>query len=632
MKTIRFIGVILLACFLAIPAMASHIVGGEVTYSCLGNGRYEVSLDIYQDCLNGEILAIRDDTPAFIGIFDLSSGSEQVIRINPSHSMIVPANFSNDCVDNPPPTCLNRLRFRFITDLPLQAGGHRIVYSRCCRNGSTTNIQRPDETGATFFVDIPGSGIASCNQGAVFNEYPPQIICVNNPLVYDHSATDPDGDSLSYEFCSAYIGGSLSDPKPIPQAGVPPFVRYITGYSAQRPMGGNPSIRIDPQTGIITGTPNIQGRYVVNVCCHEWRNGVKINTIRREFQFVVTNCSKAVVANIPQYSEEFNTYVVECSGHTVHFDNTSVGGHDYTWYFGVPGATSKEFQPSYTYPDTGTYSVKLVVNEGTTCPDSITRLVKIYPEFRADFRYEGTLCPQTPIEFLDQSEATFKPVNQWYWSFGDDGLSTEQNPRHVFAVGGTYEILLAAGTEKGCRDTVSKWVEIDDFRPFAGNDTIIVLGEKIEFQARGGTYYQWEPSDFLNQDNIPDPVGHYTELGTFDYAVRIRTENGCEATDSIRVQVARDPSLFVPSAFTPNGDGINDYLRPLAVGYSRIRFFRVYNRYGEEVYYSTEFRDRGWDGTLRGEKAELGTYYWVLGVINRHGEEELIKGDVVLIR
>lgn len=614
------------------PVSASHIVGGEVTYSCLGNGRYEVSLDIYQDCLNGEILAIRDDTPAFIGIFDLSSGREQVFRINPTQSMIVPANFSNDCVDNPPQTCLNRLRFRFITDLPLQNGGHRVVYSRCCRNGSTTNIQRPDETGATFFVDIPGQGLAVCNQGAVFNEYPPQIICVNNPLFYDHSATDPDGDSLSYEFCSAYIGGSLSDPKPIPQAAIPPFVRYITGYSAEKPMGGNPTIRIDPVTGMITGTPNILGRYVVNVCCHEWRNGIKINTIRREFQFVVTNCSKAVVANIPQYSDEFNTYIVECSDFTVSFDNTSQGGHDYTWYFGVPGATSKAFQPEYTYPDTGTYTVKLVVNEGSTCPDSISRLVKIYPDFKADFSVEGTLCPQTPIQFRDESKATYPSVNLWDWRFGDEHTAQIQHPVHAFLMGGAYEVRLAAGTEKGCRDTVTKTIQVDDFRPFAGNDTIIVQGERIQFNAQGGAFYQWTPSDFLNADNTPRPVGYFPELGIYDYAVRIQSFNGCEATDSIRVQVVREPSLFVPSAFTPNGDGLNDYLRPLAVGYSRVRFFRIYNRFGEQVYYSTEFRDQGWDGHYKGVKAEVGTYYWVLGVVDRHGEEVLIKGDVALIR
>src|SRR5690606_11039305 len=124
------------------------------------------------------------------------------------------------------------------------------------------------------------------------------------------------------------------------------------------------------------------GRFVVTVCCHEWRNGAIINTVKRDFQFEITNCSKAVVANIPQYSEEFNTYIVNCTDHTVFFENKSSGGFTYDWDFGDPTTTSDvstDFQPSYTYPDTGTYVVKLVVNKGSTCPDSIVRFVKVFP-------------------------------------------------------------------------------------------------------------------------------------------------------------------------------------------------------------------------------------------------------------
>jgi PKD repeat protein len=261
---------------------------------------------------------------------------------------------------------------------------------RCCRNESINNILIPGTTGATYFCTIP-PGI--CNNSADFNNLPPQIICVNNPFVYDHSATDLDGDSLSYEFCDAMNGASTNDPKPvITSAQLPgvPTVNYKTPYSAGVPMAGNPVIKIDPVTGLITGTPNIQGRFVVNVCVNEWRNGSIINTTRREFQFVVTNCSKAVIANVPQLPLEPNTYIINCKSKTVSFTNNSQGGFSYFWDFGVSGVsddTSNAFQPTYTYPDTGTYKIKLVVNRGTTCPDSIERLVKIYPDFSTAFDY-----------------------------------------------------------------------------------------------------------------------------------------------------------------------------------------------------------------------------------------------------
>ena len=166
-------------------------------------------------------------------------------------------------------------------------------------------------------------------------------------------------------------------------------------------MPGFPPVQIDPRTGIITGTPNRVGRYLVTVCCTEWRNGSVINISKREFQFVVTDCSKVVVADIPQLSTAPNTYIVNCKDFNVHFINNSTGGFSYKWDFGVEGnAGSTDFEPNFVYPDTGTYIVKLIVNPGTTCPDSISRFVKIYPVFHSDFEDTGTYCPGLPIKFV----------------------------------------------------------------------------------------------------------------------------------------------------------------------------------------------------------------------------------------
>jgi hypothetical protein len=404
------------------PVKATHIVGGEMTYVCLGPvsssvTRYQVRLDIYQDCLNGDPGAIAQDNPAILKVFTASGLSVRYDSIFISSSLIIPAEFSNSCLNNPPPTCLRKATVRMTYDLPNNSG-YIIVYQKCCRNESIVNLVNPGDVGATYFCIIPPvTAQASCNNSAVFKNYPPQIICINTPLAYDHSAYDPDGDSLSYEFCQTYRGGSIADPKPIPTA--PPYstVAYQGGFSALKPMAGSPLVSINPVTGLINGTPNIEGRFVVTVCCNEWRNGQIINTVKREFQFVVTNCSKAVVANIPQYSEEFNTYIVECKNFTIHFDNLSTGGFDYLWDFGLPGNadTSTAFEPTFTYPDTGLYVVKLLVNKGSTCPDSITRLVKVFPTFTGYFNYSGLPCPNAPIEFRDSSQGTLNIADYWSW-------------------------------------------------------------------------------------------------------------------------------------------------------------------------------------------------------------------------
>ncbi len=646
---------IILSVFIAVdmlPASASHIVGGEMMYECLGrvvpgHTRYRVWLNIYQDCLGGHQDAIGSDNPAVFAIFDgngnrVPVGGVVYDLVDSSGDIAIPPNFHNQCVNNPPSVCLRRVTFERIYDLADNASGYYIVYQRCCRNASVINIANPGNTGATYSCFIPPQTTAAvCNSSAVFKNYPPQIICINNPLIYDHSATDPDADSLSYGFCEAYVGGSITYPKPGAGQGAgdifpPPYppVTYIGGFNALRPMVGNPPIQIDPVTGVISGMPNLVGRFVVTVCVYEWRNGVIINSVTREFQFVVTNCSKAVVADIPQLSTEFNTYIVECDGYTVQFKNHSTGGFNYYWEFGAggdPPASSTAFEPSFTYPDTGVYTVKLVVNKGSTCPDSISRLVKVYPYFNADFETDGLPCPKGTLQFKDLSKATYNPVTEWAWSFGDGHTSSEQFPEHAYDEGGDYTVTLASRTVKGCEDTIQKVVSIDRFRPFAGNDTIIVKESYLRFNATGGSEYRWMPGTFLDDTAVYNPTGYYPDTTRLDYVVYVKSENNCEGYDTINVWVVGQAAAFVPTAFTPNGDGLNDVFLPIGIGYNEVDFFRVYNRYGQEVYYADRFK-AGWDGTYKGAPANAGTYYWVLKITDRFGKEELLKGDVTLVR
>jgi FOG: PKD repeat len=617
-------------------AQASHIVGGELTYTCEGNNTYLLTLTLYRDCLDGQRDALAQDVPAWLGVFSLDPTSNfSIIDTNtlyPFVDQIIDHGFSNECIDNIPTVCLNKLVFNKRVTLPPNGAGYRVVYSRCCRNASVINIRNPQETGATYTCTIPPPVGQSCNNSALFvDTKPPQIICINNPFVYNHRAVDPDGDSLSYEFCIAYSGGNPDDAKPYPTRTPPQTIQYQSPYTASRPMLGNPLIRINAVTGMITGTPTSLGRFIVTVCCHEWRNGQIINTVQREFQYVVTDCSKKIIARIPEYSTEENTYIVECKSNTVKFVNQSEGGRNYLWDFGVPGATSTEFEPTYTYPDTGVYIVKLRVDAGPTCVDSISKVVKIYPQFFTDYEYSGDLCPNAELKFVDKSTATYPPIVAWDWNFKDGNTSTEQNPSHVYAVGGRYAVRLISTSQLGCRDSAVKEVFVDDFVPFAGNDTVIVKGEYVNFNASGGVSYEWTPADLLTNPMIPNPRGFYPDTGRYNYVVSMVSVQGCVGRDTMQVWVVNQSALFVPSAFSPNGDGLNDFLKPLGVGYSDVRFFRVFNRFGELVFNGEDFT-RGWDGTYKGKPADVGVYFWLLGVTDRFGKDAQMKGDVTLMR
>ncbi len=650
--TKKLIAILVLLSSLCIhKAEASHIVGGEMTYKYLGDSivsfsplilwpKYQITLVIYEDCQNGQPEAIAQDNPAFLGAWEAAfpfkfRGADSVSFTRAEQ---VPTNFSNACVSNVPPTCLTKKTFIATYALPPNSSGYIIDYARCCRNASVNNIQKPGNTGSLYFCYIPAYPLH--NTSAVFKNYPPQIICMNNPLFYDHSAFDADGDSLVYGFMQGLVGADENNIKPFPPdqpkySTFPPFdtVFYNSGYSSQHPMPGFPQIQIDPRTGVISGTPNTIGRFLVTVYCTEYRDGIPINTVIREFQFVVTSCTKVVVADIPQFSTDPNTYIVNCEDFGVHFVNNSSGGFSYHWDFGLPGDadSSTAFEPDFIYPDTGTFAVKLIVNPGSTCPDSITRLVKIYPKFHAAFIDSGNLCPGATLRFIDQSSATIKPITYWKWLFGDGDSSFAQNPEHMFLKGGIYNVILISKNFKNCTDTATRQVFIDNFTPFAGNDTFIVKEERIQFQATGGTQYLWTPSIYLSDTITYDPVGFFPDTGKFTYYLHVTSPYGCQGDDTVTVTVVNQAAFVVPNAFTPNGDGINDVFRPYTIGYKSLNYFRVYNRWGEEVYYTTNL-EVGWNGTYNKKQADIGTYYWHISYTDRFGNPGYMKGDVHLLR
>ena len=229
----------------SLDAMASHIVGGDFTYRYLGDTsisgvthrKYKVSLYIYQDCQNGVAEAIAQDNPAYLTVYENDGSIVQFdtnivydATPNSGGSISVPANFSNDCVKNIPQLCLYRKRFEKTYYLKPSNVGYVVVYQRCCRNANIANVVDPGDKGASYYCLIPRTTVT--NNSAVFKNYPPQVICQSNPLYYDNSATDADGDSLSYEFCPAEEGASGPDIKPR-IASPPPFdtVDYYPPYS-----------------------------------------------------------------------------------------------------------------------------------------------------------------------------------------------------------------------------------------------------------------------------------------------------------------------------------------------------------------------------------------------------------------
>lgn len=620
---------------------ATHLVGGEISYTCsptTTGANFNLTFKIYQDCIDGITEVIRADAPLYYAIYENSptatyKGSGTIIKA--SDSAIVAPEFSNDCISNYPNVCLREVTFNTTIALPASIYGYTIVYQRCCRNFSILNLIAPGTLGVTYSSTIPPFEANTCaNNSPRFNNVPPQIICASNPFVYDFSVTDPDGDSLVYKLCPSFLGASETESKPSGSAiTAPPFtiVPYNFGYSFDNPMPGFPPLYINPATGLVSFLPSAAGRYQVKICVDEYRNGVYLNTHSRDLQILVTNCTKNVVANTPLYSEEPNVYMVNCRDYTIRFENTSIGGFSYSWDFGDGSPTSDAFQPTHTYADTGTYRITLYVNPGSSCSDSISRLVKIYPVFSADFDIIGSRCPGELLTFVDTVFSSLENSYSITWDFGDGNTAAGSNPTHTYTEGGNYQVVMTATSEFGCVERIVFDLGILAFAPFAGNDTIIVLGYDFSLNATGGTQYLWTPSSYLSNPNIPNPQTKFTDTGYYTYVVQVGAEEGCNGLDTINILVVKEPSVLLPNAFSPNGDGLNDAFKPLIVGYPFVENFKVFNRYGNLVHV-TYNRNVGWNGTQNGKQAEAGVYFYELNVRNLQGEVLSFKGDVTLLR
>jgi gliding motility-associated-like protein len=166
----------------------------------------------------------------------------------------------------------------------------------------------------------------------------------------------------------------------------------------------------------------------------------------------------------------------------------------------------------------------------------------------------------------------------------------------------------------------------------AGNDTAIIVGQPLQLQASGGEFYLWSPSTGLSSVNISNPVMIVSgEIEKIRYRV-IVSDPYCSDSAFINVKVFKtNPQVFVPTAFTPNGDGLNDLVRPIAVGIKNIEYFSIYNRWGQLVF-TTSINGHGWDGRISGKMQGSNTFVWLVKAIDYLNRPYFQKGTVTLIR
>lgn len=478
------VAIFFIACHNSSSLFASHIAGGGFTYRYLGDTvvsgqtlqKYRVSLELYQDCVTGVPEAIAQDNPAFFTLYEVGGSTPKQVDTNIYYSptsgsaTVTQGSVSSPCGIVPtealPALCLLKKTFSKIYYLAEHANGYVVVSQRCCRNAGIENIMNPGDNGSTYYCTIPPKSTAPNNNSAQFNLYPPQLICKNISMVFDHSATDTDGDSLTYELCAPLSGADGADIKP-KVATPPPYnhLTYSSPYTYANPMNGDEQLKIDARTGKMTVTPNQIGLYLIGVQCNEWRGGVIINTTRREYQWMVVDC-------------------------------------------------------------------------------------------------------------------------------------------HSFQ---------------------------NNYKPDAGVNRTVLVGDTISFNATGSSRYYWVPGDFLSNAHIGNPIGTFTNAGEYTYTLFGVSDPGCNGKDTIKITVLDHSDFAVPNAFTPNNDGRNDLLIPMPIDNSLLKSFRVFNRWGNLIY-QTNTPGAGWDGTYKGATQDMGVYSWAIEYTDNKGTPRTKGGTVMLLR
>jgi gliding motility-associated-like protein len=194
----------------------------------------------------------------------------------------------------------------------------------------------------------------------------------------------------------------------------------------------------------------------------------------------------------------------------------------------------------------------------------------------------------------------------------------------------TYHYMLTVQTPLGCTnyDTLSITT-----RPMpeitVSSDFMAKYGDVVPLHAEGATFYTWTPTRLLDFPDEPDP--HATAIDTATFQVIGTDQYGCRDTAYVKMNVDYTMSESIPSAFSPNNDGRNDVFHISNLKYQRVIEFRVFNRWGQEVFTTTDGA-KGWDGTFKGAPQEVGVYHYLIRITTPEGKMRTYKGDVTLIR
>ncbi|MFT5725415.1 MAG: gliding motility-associated-like protein [Bacteroidia bacterium] len=631
-----------------VKSFATHIMGGDLTYRYISEDSFEFTLAFYVDCINGNPGAIASDKFAIIGFFN-AKNKDFIDKVEIERNAPVRVSKLNyACVTPPTNACVDRYEYVFRKRVKVGNDGIIVSFQRCCRNHTITNLVDPGGTGMTLLAKIPPKSTVSVNSNPVFKDSPPNFLCNDAPLIFDHSATDSDGDSLYYDLYLPFKGADANVPRPV-QPSNPDYdeVSYTAAYGLNNLMGGTEKLKINGATGLLTALPNKIGQFVVGIRVSEYRNGVKIGETLRDYQFNVLQCDIKISAN-------FDLPDIKCFDSVVTLNNTSQFGDSYQWEIFDQSKVihnSINKHTSVTLKNKGVYRIKLVT-KNAQCADSIEKNIVIGGTLKIKANFDLVIqdsCGGGLITINNKSDKT----PDWYWDLGLGAGEQHNAVINQFNVDqpGTYRVKLRISDTVNCahddsvevsfnirgRDTL--YAAFDYAFPNDCNPGKLVLTKTDAIEDDWFWDIEGDIEDYTNEPTIT-----LDELNAGLLNVKLRhgkLNNPCQIALPIEKEIEID-SLEVSSAglslynvFTPNGDQLNNCFQlDMTESECYEVKIKIYNRWGELVYQSDDALRECWDGKRKnGDFYPAGTYFGVVSVKHLEVDKgENISMSITFIR
>ncbi|MFB6257402.1 MAG: gliding motility-associated C-terminal domain-containing protein [Flavobacteriales bacterium] len=538
----------LLTLFIVKPGKATHGQGADLTYTCLGNGEYVIRASFYRDCAGiSAPSTITVDASSDSCNDSLSITLDQVAGTGQDITPICSAE-ETECNGGNHPGVEEYVYTDTVT-LPQQCPDWEFDFSICCRNQAITTIDAPNNENLHLKAELNNADYP-CNSSPAFSNPPVPYICVGDTFCFNHGATDPDGDSLSY---------SLVTPTTSPNGST---VTYLNGYSASQPLQSNPPVSIDPVTGDICMAPTQQDVTVMQVQVKEWRNGEVIGTVNRDVQVQVLSCSNQL-PYLSGINGNGDYQMTVCAGEQVQFqvpsfDEDSTQDLSLSWNQGIPSAQFDtgtgsrptgifSWTPSSSHIGNGPHCFTVKV-EDDNCPLNGSQ---VYSFCLTVNGIDSLALSSNPancgasngnahVDSIYGSSGSFS----YYWS---PVTGNNQGPDYMGIPADTYTVEVT--DTAGCTivDSVvvgpgslpgnlsSSTTQVSCYGGSDGTATVQVAGGQGPYQ------YTWSNGDTTQTAD---------SLSAGTYTVEVVTADGCYSTDTVSIQ---EPSPLVLSLDSLSG-------------------------------------------------------------------------------